>query len=215
MCIRDRINDIEDLASSQESSGRSVILMAEDSQIAGVLVFEDELRVQSKPVVSRLEELGLNTIMVTGDNQAAARRVAESIGIKKIFAEKMPQEKVCIVRKLQSQEHKVAFVGDGVNDGPALAQADVGIAIGSGTDIAIETADIGLLSGDVSRLPHLFMISRKAISTIKWNLVFSVGVLAIAIVLTVPGILTPVSGAILHELSSIPVIVNSMRLIRC
>lgn len=209
------IKDIEDLASSQESSGRSVILMAEDSQIAGVLVFEDELRVQSKPVVSRLEELGLNTIMVTGDNQAAARRVAESIGIKKIFAEKMPQEKVCIVRKLQSQEHKVAFVGDGVNDGPALAQADVGIAIGSGTDIAIETADIGLLSGDVSRLPHLFMISRKAISTIKWNLVFSVGVLAIAVVLTVPGILTPVSGAILHELSSIPVIVNSMRLIRC
>ena len=138
----------------------------------------------------------------------------KKIGIKQIFSEKMPQEKVEIVKELQSRGHNVAFVGEGVNDGPALAQADVGIAMCiAGTDVAIETADIGLLSDDLSKMPHLIMVSRKAIKTIKHNLIFSLGVLAVAVALTVPGILTPITGALLHELSSIPVIVNSMRLI--
>lgn len=206
--------DVEDNAAHLEASGRSVILIAVSGRAARLLVFEDELRPQSQFVVQKLEELGLHSVIVTGDNRAATERVAQRIGIKELFAEKMPQEKVEIVRKLQSQGHKVAFVGEGVNDGPALAQADVGIAMSlTGTDVAIETADIGLLSDDLSKLPHLVMVSRKAIATIKHNLIFSVGVLALAVALTVPGILTPVSGAMLHELSSIPVIINSMRLI--
>lgn len=206
--------EIEDLASHLESYGRSVILVFIGGQAAGFLVFEDEVRPQSKSVVESLVQLGLHTVIVTGDNRAATERVARVIGINEIFAEKMPQEKVEIVKRLQSQGHKVAFVGEGVNDGPALAQAYVGIAMGlTGTDVAIETADVGLLSDDLSRLPHLVMVSRKAITTIKHNLIFSLCVLALAVMLTVPGILTPVSGAMLHELSSIPVIVNSMRLI--
>jgi Cd2+/Zn2+-exporting ATPase len=206
--------EVEETASRLESRGRSAILLAIGGQAAGFLVFEDEVRQQSKSVVQNLGMLGLHTVIVTGDNNEAAKRVAEDIGVDEVFAEKMPQEKVEIVQRLQSEGHKVAFVGEGVNDGPALAQADVGIAMGlSGTDVAIETADVGLLSDDLSKLPHLVMVSRKAIKTIKHNLIFSLGVLALAVVLTVPGFLTPVSGAMLHELSSIPVIVNSMRLI--
>jgi len=207
-------SEIQEKISSLETAGCSVILLAVGGRMEGLFVFEDELRPESKNLIQRLDEMGLNAVIVTGDNQAATQRVAEKIGIKKIFSEKMPQEKVEIVKELQSRGHKVAFVGEGVNDGPALAQADVGIAMGiAGTDVAIETADIGLLSDDLSKMPHLIMVSRKAIKTIKHNLIFSLGVLAVAVALTVPGILTPITGALLHELSSIPVIVNSMRLI--
>ena len=207
-------SEIQEKISYLETAGCSVILLAVGGRVEGLFVFEDELRPESKNLIQRLDEMGLNAVIVTGDNQAATQRVAEKIGIKQIFSEKMPQEKVEIVKELQSRGHKVAFVGEGVNDGPALAQADVGIAMGiAGTDVAIETADIGLLSDDLSKMPHLILVSRKAIKTIKHNLIFSLGVLALAVALTVPGILTPITGALLHELSSIPVIVNSMRLI--
>ena len=188
--------------------------MAAGCRTEGLFVFEDELRQEADDVVQKLEKLGLDVVIVTGDNQAATERVASRIGVRELFFEKMPQEKVQIVKELQSRGRKVAFVGEGVNDGPALAQADVGIAMGiAGTDVAMETADIGLLSDDLSKMPHLIKVSRKAIKTIKHNLVFSLGVLAVAVVLTVPGVLNPVSGALLHELSSIPVIMNSMRII--
>jgi len=197
-----------------ESSGCSVILIAVAGRTEGLFVFEDELRPESRPVMQKLSELGLNLVIVTGDNQAATRRVAQNIGVKEVFAEQMPADKVNVVKAFQTRGHKVAFVGEGVNDGPALAQADVGIAMGiAGTDVAIETADVGLLSDDLSKLPHLIMVSRKAIVTIKHNLVFSLSVLVLAVALTIPGILTPVTGAMLHEISSIPVIANSMRLI--
>jgi len=207
-------SQIQDKISSLEMAGCSVILLAVGGRTEGFFVFEDELRPESMNLIQWLDEMGLSAVIVTGDNHAATQRIAERIGIKQIFSEKMPQEKVEIVKELQSQGHKVAFVGEGVNDGPALAQADVGIAMGvAGTDVAIETADVGLLSDDLSKMPHLILVSRKAIKTIKHNLVFSLGVLAVAVSLTVPGILTPITGALLHELSSIPVIVNSMRLI--
>jgi Cd2+/Zn2+-exporting ATPase len=193
---------------------RSVSLVAINQEVAGLLVLEDTLRPEAKAAVTRLNELGLRTILVSGDNRSTAERIAASLGIREVHAEFLPQQKVEIVKRLQAEGRKVAFVGDGVNDGPALATADVGVAMGlAGTDVAIETAEIALLSDDLSKLPHLLTLSRQAIRAIRQNLVFSLGILALAVGLTIPGILNPVTGALLHELSSIPVIANSARLI--
>ena len=153
-------------------------------------------------------------MLVTGDNATTAERIAADLGISEVHAEVLPEQKVEIVKQLQAEGRTVAFVGDGVNDGPALATANVGIAMGvAGTDVAIETAEIALLSDDLTKLPHLLGLSRQAMRAIKQNLIFSLSVLAIAVGLAIPGILLPVTGALLHELSSIPVIANSARLI--
>jgi Cd2+/Zn2+-exporting ATPase len=194
--------------------GATVVCVAVDDQPAGLLVFEDALRDDAQAVLVRLAALGARTVLITGDNRATAHRIAAQLGITEVHAEVLPAGKAQIVLDLQRRGRKVAFVGDGVNDGPALAVADVGIALGaSGTDLAIETADIMLLADELSRLPHLLALSRQALTAIRQNLAFSLGVLAVAVALTIPGILHPVSGALLHELSSIPVIANSARLI--
>jgi Zn2+/Cd2+-exporting ATPase len=194
--------------------GRNVIALAIDRKAAGIFSFEDELRAGSRETILSLDEMGVHTILLTGDNRPTAERVAGQLGIREVYAEVLPQDKVCIVKRLRAEGKNVAFVGDGVNDGPALAVANAGIAIAiAGTDVDIETAEVGLLSDDLTRLPHLLLISRKAIGTIKQNVLFSLAVLAIAIMLTIPGILSPLTGALLHELSSIPVIINSARLI--
>ncbi len=194
--------------------GRTVILVAHNKRLVGMLVLEDTLRPEASAVITRLRKLGIRTVLITGDNIATAERIAGELGISDVHAEVLPAQKVEIVKQLQAQGQSVAFVGDGVNDGPALATANVGMAMGLGdTDVAIETAEIALLSDDLSKLPHLLSLSRQAMRAIKQNLVFSLGVLAIAVGLAIPGILAPVTGALLHELSSIPVIANSARLI--
>jgi Cd2+/Zn2+-exporting ATPase len=213
---------LTDRAYELAAPGRTVIVAStgeagarDATEAAGLLVFEDAIRPEARETVSRLSELGVRTVLVSGDNQSTAERIAREIGIREVHAEVMPEEKVRIVEKLQGEGRRVAFVGDGVNDGPALATAEVGVAMGlAGTDVAIQTAEIGLLSDDLSKLPPLLGLSQKAMRAINQNLIFSLGVLAIAVGFTIPGILTPVTGALLHELSSIPVIANSARLIR-
>ena len=196
------------------SVGRTVILVAHNRQVVGMLVLEDTLRPEAGQVIRRLKKLGIRTVLVTGDNRVTAERIAGELGIGEVYAEVLPAQKVEIVKQLQAQGLHVAFVGDGVNDGPALATANVGVAMGlGGTDVAIETAEIALLSDDLTKLPHLLSLSRQAMRAIKQNLIFSLSVLAIAVGLAIPGILLPVTGALLHELSSIPVIANSARLI--
>jgi Cd2+/Zn2+-exporting ATPase len=196
------------------AGGRTVILVARAAAVIGLLVLEDTLRPEASQVVTRLKKLGIRTVLITGDNQMTAERIAGELGINEIHAEVLPAQKVAIVKQLQGEGRVVAFVGDGVNDGPALATANVGVAMGlAGTDVAIETAEIALLSDDLAKLPHLLRLSRQAMRAIKQNLLFSLGVLALAVGLAIPGILTPVTGALLHEFSSIPVIANSARLI--
>jgi Cd2+/Zn2+-exporting ATPase len=208
--------DIETQARARNlaEAGRTVIFVARAATVIGMLVLEDTLRPEASQVITRLEKLGMRTMLITGDNQMTAKRIAGELGISDVHAEVLPAQKVEIIKQLQSEGRVVAFVGDGVNDGPALATAHVGVAMGlAGTDVAIETAEIALLSDDLSKLPHLLSLSRQAMRAIRQNLIFSLGVLAIAVGLTIPGILSPVTGALLHELSSIPVIANSARLI--
>ena len=194
--------------------GRTVILVARNRQVVGMLVLEDTLRPEASQVIKRLKKLGIRTVLLTGDNTMTASRIAGELGISEVHAEVLPAQKVQIVKQLQAEGLNVAFVGDGVNDGPALATANVGVAMGlAGTDVAIETAEIALLSDDLAKLPHLLSLSRRAMRAITQNLIFSLSVLAIAVGLAVPGILLPVTGALLHELSSLPVIANSARLI--
>jgi Cd2+/Zn2+-exporting ATPase len=207
--------EMEARAEGLAAPGRTVILAANSKEAAGLLVLEDAIRPEARETVARLKELGVRTVLVTGDNRTTAQSVAAELGIQDVRSEVLPQQKVEIVGQFQAEGRRVAFVGDGVNDGPALAAADVGVAMGlAGTDVAIEAAEIGLLSDDLSKLPHLLGLAQKAMRAIRQNLVFSLGVLALAVGLTIPGILTPVTGALLHELSSIPVIANSARLIR-
>jgi Zn2+/Cd2+-exporting ATPase len=201
-------------AANLAAVGRTVILVSEAAHVLGMLVLEDALRPEAQGVIARLKQQGVHTVLVTGDNAATADRIAAQLGISEVHAEVLPQQKGALVKQLQAGGHRVAFVGDGVNDGPALATADVGVAMGlAGTDVAIETAEIALLADDLTKLPHLLGLSRQAMRAIRQNLVFSLGVLALAVGLAIPGILSPVTGALLHELSSIPVIANSARLI--
>jgi Cd2+/Zn2+-exporting ATPase len=207
-------DELEARASALAAPGRSVIPVGVDYRVAGLLVLEDALRPEATETISRLHQLGIRTLLISGDRRETAERVAAVVGIDEVHAEMLPQQKVEIVRELQEEGHRVAFVGDGVNDGPALALADVGVAMGlAGTDLALETADVALLSDDLDKLPHLTSVAQDALRAIRQNLAFSLGVLGVAVALTVPGILRPVTGALLHELSSIPVIMNSARLI--
>jgi Zn2+/Cd2+-exporting ATPase len=207
-------SDVELRAEELAAPGRTVIGISNGREVAGLLALEDVVREDAQAAVMRLNALGVQTVLVTGDNWATAEQIAAQLGISEVYAETLPQQKVEVVKRLQAEGRLVAFVGDGVNDGPALATSDVGIAMGlAGTDVAIETAEIALLADDLSKLPHLLELSRQAIRAIKQNLVFSLGVLGAAVGLTIPGLLNPVSGALLHELSSIPVIANSARLI--
>jgi Cd2+/Zn2+-exporting ATPase len=205
---------VEVQAKEMEASGHTVVWLASGTKVAGLLVLEDQMRPEAEETIRRLHAAGIRTGLVTGDNEVAARRVAASLGIAEVYAEVLPQGKEDLVRRLKAEGRCVAFVGDGINDGPALATADVGIAMGvAGTDVAIETAEVALLSDDLSNLPHLLSVSQQAMRAIRQNLAFSLAVLFFAVGLTIPGILTPVTGALIHELSSIPVIANSARLI--
>lgn len=184
-------------ASQLAAPGATVVAVAVGEQPAALLVLQDALRPDAKAVIARLNDLNVRTVLITGDNRQTAERIAAEMGIAEIHAEVLPARKAEIVQALQAQGRRVAFVGDGVNDGPALAVADVGVAMGrGGTDLAIETADVSLLADELARLPHLLGLSRAALKAIRQNLAFSLGVLGIAVGLTIPGILTPVTGAL-------------------
>ncbi|WP_163858624.1 heavy metal translocating P-type ATPase [Paenibacillus elgii] len=197
-----------------EEAGKTAMLVAIDNRYAGMVAVADTIKETSKAAVSRLKEMGIQVIMITGDNERTAKAIAAQVGIDHVRAEVLPEGKAEEVKRLQAQGKKVAMVGDGINDAPALATADIGMAIGTGTDVAMEAADITLMRGDLSSIPDAIYMSRKTMSNIKQNLFWALGYNTLGIPIAAIGLLAPwVAGAAM-ALSSVSVVLNALRLQR-
>ena len=199
---------------SWEVMSHTAVLVARDDRTIGAVAVADVVKPSAAPAVANLQRLGLKCVLVTGDNQATARAVAAEVGIREVVAGALPAEKVQIIRELQAQGHCVAMVGDGVNDGPALVQADLGLAIGAGTDVAINAADLILVRDDLRVVPDAIRLARRTVRTIRGNLLWAFGYNVVAIPLAAAGRLDPLIAGGAMALSSAFVVWNSSRLRR-
>ena len=214
-----QVHELEEKAESFAAEGKTPIYISLNGQSAGLLAVADTLKDNSVAAVKKLESLGLNVIMLTGDNRKTAHAIALKAGIKNVISEVLPEDKVLEIKKLQSEGKKVAMVGDGINDAPALAQADVGIAIGSGTDVAMEASDITLIKGDLNGVVAAVELSKRTIKIIKQNLFWAFFYNTVGIPIAA-GVLFPFFGILLDPIfasaamafSSVTVVSNSLRL---
>lgn len=197
-----------------EHEGKTAMLVAIDREYAGIVAVADTIKETSKEAVSRLKAMGLQVIMITGDNERTAQAIATQVGIDHVLAEVLPEGKANEVKKLQAQGLKVAMVGDGINDAPALAMADIGMAIGTGTDVAMEAADVTLMRGDLNSIPDAIFMSRKTMSNIKQNLFWALGYNTLGIPIAAIGLLAPWIAGAAMALSSVSVVLNALRLQR-
>ncbi|ASL14439.1 heavy metal translocating P-type ATPase [Mycobacterium intracellulare] len=195
--------DLARLMRQAESEGKTVVAVGWDGQPRGALVVADAVKPTSAEAVARLRSLGLTPIMLTGDNEAAARTIAGQVGIEQVIAEVLPKDKVETVKRLQAEGKVVAMVGDGVNDAAALAQADLGMAMGTGTDVAIEASDLTLVRGDLRAVPEAIRLSRKTLATIKGNLFWAFAYNVAALPLAAAGLLNPMLAGAAMAFSSV------------
>ncbi|MBO9130828.1 heavy metal translocating P-type ATPase [Bacillus sp. 165] len=197
-----------------ENQGKTVMMVSVDNQLAGIIAVADTVKESSKSAIQALKQLGVKVYMATGDNKRTAEAIARQVNLEHVYAEVLPADKVNIVEKLRRKGNIVAMVGDGINDAPALAQADIGMAIGTGADVAIETADVTLVGGDLAHIPKAIELSRKTMNNIRQNLFWALFYNTIGIPIAAAGLLEPwVAGAAM-AFSSLSVITNALRLKR-
>jgi len=206
------IDDTTSSAAKIASEGKTVVYVSIDGRLSGLIGIADTIHEHSKAAVASLKKRNIDVIMITGDNRNTASAIGREAGIDKIIAEVLPEKKAAEIEKLQQNKKIVAMVGDGINDSPALAQADVGIAVGTGTDIAIETSDITLIRPDLRGVDKTIELSRKTIRTIKQNLFWAFIYNVIGIPVAALGLLNPMFAATAMALSSVSVVSNSLRL---
>ncbi len=196
-------NQVQSALEQLRTQGKASILVAEGQKCIGVIALSDVLRPEAKDMVSRLSDMHTRTVLLTGDHQKTADYFAQQVGISEVRAELLPEEKVQSIEKLQAENHKVCMIGDGVNDAPALKTADVSVAMGSmGSDIAVDAAEVALMSDDISKIPYLKRLSNATVKTIKVSITLSMCINFAAIVLSLMEVLTPTTGALVHNAGS-------------
>ncbi|WP_211227745.1 heavy metal translocating P-type ATPase [Shimazuella kribbensis] len=205
---------VESVMAELEESGKTAMLVAIDGQYAGLVAVADTVKDTSQEAIRRLKELGLEVIMITGDNTRTAGAIGQEVGVDRVLAEVLPEGKADEVKKLQAEGKKVAMVGDGINDAPALATADIGMAIGTGTDVAMEAADVTLMRGDLTSIADAIFMSRKTMHNIKQNLFWALAYNVIGIPIAALGFLAPWLAGAAMALSSVSVVLNALRLQR-
>jgi Cu+-exporting ATPase len=207
-----QLGDLADPKHEAEAQGRTPVVVGWDGAVRGVLVVADTIKESSAEAVRQIRELGLRPVLLTGDNERSARAIAAAVGIDEVHAEVLPGDKVDVIRTLQQQGRTVAMVGDGVNDAAALAQSDLGLAMGTGTDAAIAAADLTLVRGDLRAVPDAIRLSRRTLGTIKGNLFWAFAYNVVGIPIAAAGLLNPMLAGAAMAFSSVFVVSNSLRL---
>lgn len=215
--VGEKMLELQNINSEHADSnkGDTVIPIAVDGKYAGYISVADTIRPESVKAVENLRKLGITkTLLITGDSKSVGEKIGKELGVSEIHSEVLPERKLEIIRELQSQGHSVAFIGDGVNDAPALAAADVGIAMGSiGTAVAMETADIVLLTDEIKQVPYLIELSQATMANIRTNIAVSMTIVLATVGASALGYFGPVIGAVMHEVAAVPVIANAATLI--